>query len=203
MIDAHVRAALERGGMVVYPTETLYGLGARALSPSAVAGVADLKGRADGKPIAVIVSERAMLARIVTRLPPAAEPLIERFWPGPLTLVLPARPDLPPELTAGSGVVGVRVSSHPVAHALSAAIGEPITATSANPSGEPPARDVESARRAFGARVDAYLDGGVLAGGPGSTVVLVGDDSVRVLRAGAVSVETLRDALGTTPLRTS
>jgi L-threonylcarbamoyladenylate synthase len=203
MIDAHVRAALERGGIVVYPTETLYGLGARALSRAAVAGVADLKGRADTNPIAVIVAERAMLAQIVTRLPEPAERMIERFWPGPLTLVLPARADLPPELTAGSGAIGVRVSSHPIARALSAAIGEPITATSANPSGAPPARDVESARRAFGTRVDAYLDGGVLAGGPGSTVVLVGDDSVRVLRAGAVSVETLREALGTTPLCTS
>lgn len=203
MIDAHVRAALERGGIVVYPTETLYGLGARALSRAAVATVADLKGRADEKPIAVIVSERAMLARIVTRVPAPAERLIERFWPGPLTLVLPARSDLPPELTGGSGVIGVRVSSHPIARALSAAIDEPITATSANPSGEPPACDVASARRAFGTRVDAYLDGGTLAGGPGSTVVLVADDSVRVLRAGAIAVEALRDALGATPLHTS
>lgn len=203
MIDAHVRATLAHGGIVVYPTETLYGLGAGALSRSAVARVADLKGRADGKPIAVIVSDVEMMTQVVTRVPPPAERLIERFWPGPLTLVLPARADLPPELTAGSGVIGVRVSSHPIARALSAVVGEPITATSANMSGAPPACDVESARRAFGARVDAYVDGGALAGGPGSTVVLVGDDAVRVLRAGAISVEALRDALGTTLLRTS
>ncbi len=132
MIDAHVRATLARGGIVVYPTETLYGLGACALSRSAVARVADLKGRADGKPIAVIVSDVEMMTQVVTRVPPPAEGLIERFWPGPLTLVLPARADLPPELTAGSGVIGVRVSSHPIARALSAVVGEPITATSAN-----------------------------------------------------------------------
>ena len=193
-------AALARGGVVVYPTETFYGLGARALRAAAVAKVASLKGRDATKPVAVIVSEAAMLDQLVARIPKPAERLMARFWPGPLTLVLPARADLPVELTARSGLVGVRVSSHPVARALAAALGEPITATSANRGGETPACDVATAERAFGARVDAYVDGGALAGGSGSTVVVVGDDVVRVIRAGAVSLEALRHVLGTTPL---
>ena len=197
---AAAQAALARGGVVVYPTETFYGLGARALVAAAVAKVALLKGRDATKPIAVIVSEAAMLDQLVQRVPEPAGRLIARFWPGPLTLVLPARVGLPAHLTAGSDLVGVRVSSHPVAHALAAALGEPITATSANRGGEPPACDIATAEHAFGARVDVYVDGGVLAGGSGSTVVVVGDDAVRVIRAGAVSLAALRDALGTTPL---
>lgn len=191
-------AALARGGVVVYPTETFYGLGARALLPQAVRAVAALKGRDAGKPIALIASEIGMLARVVDHLPPPAERLIARFWPGPLTLVLPARAGIPAELTAGSGRVGVRVSSHPLACALAAAVGEPITATSANPGGLPPARDVASARRYFGTRVDAYVDGGTLAGGPGSTVLVVQEGSARLVRAGALPIEALREVLGGT-----
>jgi L-threonylcarbamoyladenylate synthase len=190
----------------VYPTETFYGIGARALLPSAVRAVAALKERLDrcagvaAKPIAVIVAEPAMAARVVARMPAAAADLAARFWPGPLTLVLPARDGLPPELSAGTGTIGVRVSSHPLARALSAAVDEPITATSANRAGEPPARDVASARDALGTAIDVYLDGGVVAGGPASTVVLVGDHAARVVRAGAVSTAALRDVLGAFPL---
>jgi L-threonylcarbamoyladenylate synthase len=193
-------AALAQGGVIVYPTETFYGLGARALSPTAVAAVAALKGRDRSKPIAVIVADAAMLATIVARVPRPAERLMGRFWPGPLTLVLPARDDLPPELTAGSGLIGVRVSSHPIAHALAVALGEPLTATSANLAGGAPPCDVAAARRAFGTRVARYVDGGTLAGGSASTVLVVGDDVVRVVRAGAISSEALRDALGATPV---
>ena len=127
---------------------------------------------------------------------------MERFWPGPLTLVLPARDDLPAELAAGTGCIGVRVSSHPIACALAAAVGEPITATSANRAGDPAACDVATARRALGAAVDVYLDGGTLAGGSGSTVLLVANDGARVIRVGAVSSEALRDVLGAFPLET-
>lgn len=196
-------AALAAGRLVVYPTETFYGIGARALLPAAVRAVAALKERDVGgaaKPIAVIAADRAMIERVVARVPAAAEKLMTRFWPGPLTLVLPARDDLPPELTAGSGVVGVRVSSHPVARALAAAAGEPITATSANRAGGDPACDVHEARMALGAGIDVYLDGGRVAGGSGSTVVVVADDGARVVRAGAISIDALRSVLGAFPL---
>ncbi len=205
----------------MYPTETFYGVGARALSPAAVHAVAALKDRLDAavaagapnhasravaprgaapKPIALVLADRAMLGRVVSRVPAVAERLIARFWPGPLTLVLPARGDLPPEIAAGTGTVGVRVSSHPVARALSAAVGEPITATSANRAGEPPAIDVRAARAALGGAIDTYVDGGTVAGGLGSTVLLVGDDAARIVRAGAIPADALRDALGAFPL---
>jgi L-threonylcarbamoyladenylate synthase len=192
-------ATLRRDGGVVYPTETFYGLGARALVPEAVARVAALKGRDAGKPIALVVADDAMLARVVARVPAPARRLVDAFWPGPLTLVLPAHADLPRPLTGGSGMIGVRVSSHPTAHALVAALGEPLTATSANPGGEAPALDVPEARRYFGDAV-AYVDGGRLAGGLGSTVLLVADDAARVIRRGATSIDALRRVLGTTPL---
>ncbi len=202
-------AALTGDGLVVYPTETFYGIGARALHATAVRRVATLKARLgegakpiSAKPISVIVADRAMAARVVARVPRVAAALMERFWPGPLTLVLLARDDLPAELAAGTGRVGVRVSSHPIARALAAAIDEPITATSANRAGEPAACDLAAARSALADTVDVYLDGGVLAGGSGSTVLLVGDDGARVIRAGAVSSEALRDVLGAFPLET-
>ena len=142
-----------------------------------------------------------MVAAVASHVPAVAGRLIARFWPGPLTLVLPARDGLPPALTGGTGTIGVRVSSHPLATALTAALGAPITATSANRSGEPAACDVASARRAFGSAVDVYVDGGVLGGGVGSTVLLLADDVARVVRAGAVPIEALRHVLGTMPVR--
>ncbi|MBI3766907.1 MAG: threonylcarbamoyl-AMP synthase [Deltaproteobacteria bacterium] len=197
--------ALAAGRLVVYPTETFYGVGARALLPAAVRAVAALKERtgadaAPAKPISVIVADRAMTALVVAYVPAVAAALMTCFWPGPLTLVLPARDDLPVELTAGTGHVGVRASSHPVARALVAALGEPVTATSANRAGEPAACDVATARQALGAAVDVYVDGGVLAGGSGSTVLRVDDDGARVVRVGAVSIEALRGVLGAFPL---
>ena len=194
-------AALRGDAAIVYPTETFYGLGARALSAPAVAALAALKGRDAQKPISVIVRDAAMLGSVVTRVPGRAAKLIARLWPGPLTLVLPARRDLPPALTSGSGRIGVRVSSHATAHALVTALGEPLTATSANPGGAEPALDVATARGYFGDDV-AYVDGGRLAGGLGSTVLLVADDAARVIRRGATPIDALRDVLGATPLHT-
>ena len=150
--------------------------------------------------IALIVRDAAMLPQVVARVPATAERLMARYWPGPLTLVLPARPDLPTALTGGSGWIGVRVSSHPVAQALVDALGEPITATSANPEGEAPAVEVATARGYFERRVAAYVDGGTLAGGLGSTVLLVADDAARVIRRGATPVDELEQALGTLPI---
>src|SRR5258707_11968022 len=176
-------AALRAGALIVYPTETFYGIGARALAAEAVGTLARLKQRAGegGKPISVIVADRAMVARVVARVPLPAAALMDHFWPGPLTLVLPARDDLPPELTAGSGRIAVRVSSHPVARALTAALGEPLTATSANRAGEAPACDVAAARRALGDDISVYVDGGAVAGGARPPGLVLGDDAGRPL----------------------
>jgi L-threonylcarbamoyladenylate synthase len=184
----HAVDALASGGIAVYPTETLYGLGADAFQPAALARMAALKRRLPNQPTSVLVAEIAMLDEIVERITPAASALIARFWPGPLTLVLPARSSLLPLLTGGGDGIGVRLSSHPVAAMLTRRLGRPITAPSANPAGLPAPKRIEEARRYFGERVDAYVDAGELPGEPASTLIDVRGEP-RMLRQGAVTTE--------------
>ncbi len=183
---------LQQGGAVVYPTETLYGLGVDALNPLALERLLRLKVREEGKPTSVLVRDRYMLSDLVSAIPLHAEELMRRFWPGPLTLVFAAQSDLPPQLTAGSESIGARVSSHPIAQALVEALGKPLTAPSANPAGEMPPIRVEQARAYFGDQVDLYLDAGTLPGEPPSTLVDV-RDGLRLLRAGAIAFDNIRD----------
>jgi tRNA threonylcarbamoyl adenosine modification protein (Sua5/YciO/YrdC/YwlC family) len=189
-------AALQRGEAIVFPTETLYGLGADALDCAAVEKVVRLKGRAPDQPIPVLVADLAMLQVVAAAVPPAAGKLIARFWPGPLTLVLPGRKDLSRPLLNASGGIGVRISSDPVAAALVRGLGRPLTATSANRSGEPPARTLEQARHYFGERVGAYVDGGTRASERGSTVVEVVGEKVRVIRYGEIAASDVESVLG-------
>ena len=184
-------SALVSGGIVVYPTETLYGLGADACSEDALRRLAALKGRDAGKPISVLVSSRAMLLEMVASLSEAAERLMARFWPGALTLVLPARSRVSTILTGGRGTIGVRISSHPAASALAAELGRPVTATSANPGGVDPAMEVSRARSYFGPRVDVYLDGGPAPGGPGSTVIVLAGYRAVLIREGAIPISAI------------
>jgi L-threonylcarbamoyladenylate synthase len=179
----------------VFPTETVYGLGVDARSPDAVARLVALRGRDEGKPILVLVTDLAMADTVVAGIPEPARRLAARFWPGPLTLVLPARDGLPAPLTAGTGTIGVRVPGHPDAAALVAGLGGPVTAPSANPPGAAPPRRLADVRAYFPDGVAAWVDGGTLPGG-GSTVAAVDGDRVRVLRAGPVSEAELRAALG-------
>jgi L-threonylcarbamoyladenylate synthase len=187
-------AALVAGQLVVFPTESVYGLGADARSAEAVDRLIAVRGRDEGKPILVLVRDLAMAETVVATVPAAARRLAGRFWPGPLTLVLPARDDLPAPLTAGTGTIGVRVPGHRDAAALVAGLGAPVTAPSANPPGATPPRRVEAARAYFGDAVAVYVDGGELTGGA-STVAAVEDDRVRVLRVGPVSEAALTAAL--------
>jgi len=179
--------ALERGGTIVYPTETVYGLGADATSENALQRLAALKERERGKPIAVLVSSREMLEQIVAAVPVAAARLIDEFWPGPLTLAFPAKGGVSAVLTGGSGTVAARISSHPIAQALVERLGKPLTSPSANPAGAPPPLEIETARAYFGAAVDTYLDGGALPGGSASTVVDCSTESPRLVREGRIS----------------
>jgi L-threonylcarbamoyladenylate synthase len=185
---AHVVAG---GGIVVYPTETVYGLGADAGSAAALERLVALKGRESGKPIAVLISDLEMLRVVVSAVPPHAQSLMRRFWPGPLTLVLPARAGVSPLLTGTHGGIGVRLSSHPMATALVRELGRPITAPSANPAGRRPPVRIDEARDYFGSQVDYYLDAGPLRGEPASTVVDA-RDGITVIRAGAIAIEDLR-----------
>jgi len=187
--------ALRRGEVIVFPTETFYGLGANALAPGAVERVVRLKGRQSESPIAVIVADVAMLKEIVTNISPFAARLIEIFWPGPLTLVLPAREGLPGPLLNRDGGIGVRISSHPLAASLVRELGCPLTATSANPSGKEPARTIQEAKSYFSSRLELFLDGGRLAGREGSTVAGITGDQLKIIREGAIRAEELWAAL--------
>jgi len=179
---------LRHGGIVVYPTETLYGLGARADCDQALERLAALKGRERGKPVSVLVASRAMLEPLVASIPDVAGRLMEAFWPGALTIAFRARPGLSPVLTGGGMTIAARLSSHPVARSLVEGTGKPITATSANPGGLPAPSELAVARGYFGAAVDVYLDAGSTPGGPASTVVDCSRGDLRLVREGAVSV---------------
>lgn len=181
-------AVLRGGGLVAFPTETFYGLGAAARDAGAVRRVFEVKGRDEAKPLLVLVDSIAM-AEAVAEVTARARGLMARHWPGALTLVLRARAGLPPELTAGTGIIGVRLSPHPVAHGLVRALGAPVTAPSANLEGGPPPTTAAAVLDVFAGAVDLVLDGGVTAGGPPSTVVDVTSDALRVLRQGVVACE--------------
>jgi L-threonylcarbamoyladenylate synthase len=183
--------ALRRGESIVFPTETFYGLGANALDSNAVERVVSLKGRNADSPIAVIIADREMLPQIVDEVSPAAQRLIDRFWPGPLTLVLAAKKGLPAPLLNREGKIGVRVSSHPVAARLSRELGHPLTATSANLCGKEPARTLQQAQTYFSEKIQVYLDGGSLTGGTGSTVAEVIGNRLKVMREGEISSQEL------------
>jgi L-threonylcarbamoyladenylate synthase len=187
-------AALRRGELVAYPTETFYGLGALARDADAVRRLAAVKGRPDGKPLPLLAADRAAVEE-VARLEGAAARLAERLWPGPLTLVLPARAGLPPELTAGTGTVGIRVPGSAVARALAREAGGAIVSTSANlAGGAPPSRAADVAPE-LAARLDHVLDGGPTPGGAPSTVVALDGDDLRIVREGAVPRAAIERAL--------
>ena len=189
-------AALKRGDVISFPTETLYGLGADALNLAAVEKVFQLKGRGFTNPIPILVAHRDMLLSLVTSVPPLAEQLISRFWPGPLTIILPARRDIPSPLVSLSGGIGVRISSQPLATELVKAFGSPLTATSANPSGQLPARTVEEAQKYFVRQIDIFIDGGKLTSKTGSTVAEINGDMIKIIRAGEIDKTELQRVVG-------
>lgn len=186
---------IRSGGVVIFPTTGLYGLGADAGQADAVNRLYTLKGRPEDNPILVLIPHRRVLDSLVRDVPDAAAALMDRFWPGGLTLVLAARPDVPALLTAGTGRLGVRLPAHPVAAALVAAVGGPITGTSANRSGEPGCASVSDLPAELIDGVDLVLDAGPLRGGPGSTVVDLTVDPPAVRRAGAVPTAAIRKEL--------
>jgi len=184
------------GKVVAFPTETFYGLGADALDVQVLQKIFRIKGREEDKPLLLLVADRTWLPGLVRRISPGAERLMERFWPGPLTLVFEAAAHLSPILTAHTGKVGLRISSHPVAQRLVQVVGRAITATSANVSGQPSASLAGEVFQALGEKIDALLDGGKTAGGFGSTVVDVSEVSPKIIRPGAIPQAELAPFLG-------
>jgi L-threonylcarbamoyladenylate synthase len=179
---------LGRGGLVAFPTETFYGLGAAALDRRAVRRVFEVKGRPASMPLLVLVDSESMVGRVAPEIPARARVLMTRHWPGALTLVLRAAAGLPAELTAGTGTIGVRLPAHATARALVRALGAPVTAPSANPTGAEPPTTAGAVLAHFGDTLDLVLDGGPTPGGAPSTVVDVTIDPPRVIRQGAVVV---------------
>jgi L-threonylcarbamoyladenylate synthase len=193
--DALARV-LARGGVVGYPTETYYGLGASPWDEAAAARLLALKGERGDRPIPLVLESRAAVLKVAAAVPAALDLLAGRFWPGPLTLVLVAREDLAAAVSAGSGTVGVRVSSHAVARTVARLAGGAATATSANPSGKEPPRTADEVEAYFGDSLDLLLDAGPAPGGPPSTVLDLVAEPPRIVRPGAVPAKALAAALG-------
>lgn len=187
---------LRRGGLVAFPTETVYGLGANALDAAAVARIYEAKGRPAYNPLIVHVVDRNAADRVVERWSNAAERLAEAFWPGPLTLVLPKKSVVPDSVTAGLPTVAVRVPSHPVAHALLAAADLPVAAPSANRSMMLSPTTAAHVARSLGPEVDLLLDAGPTPVGIESTVIDLTRDAPMLLRPGMISLTRLESVLG-------
>jgi L-threonylcarbamoyladenylate synthase len=189
-------ALLRDGGVVAYPTETFYGLGALASRADALERLARAKLRPDGKPLPLLAADLDQVAEVAVLAGEAALRLAGALWPGPVTLVLPARPGLSPLVTAGDATVAIRIPGSAVARRLAAAAGGALVSTSANVSGEPPPLRPDDLSQALLARIDGVLDGGPAPGGLPSTIVAFDGGAVRLLRAGAVPWEQIRRLAG-------
>lgn len=190
-----VNRIIQDGGIVAVPTETYYGLGVNPFNEQAIDRLLRLKGRADGKPILVLIGQRAQLTTLARDITPAASLLMDAFWPGPLTILFAAQPSLPHNLTADTGTVGMRLSSCGPLVELLGTVG-PLTGTSANPTGNFPAQTARQVQEALGDGLDLIVDAGATPGGPPSTVVDA-RDAVRVVREGAVTRQMLQNVLQT------
>jgi L-threonylcarbamoyladenylate synthase len=187
---------LQGGGIVAFPTETFYGLGVDARQEAAVEKIFHIKGRNLRNPISVIVDSAREVIPLVAAVPEAAQILMQKFWPGPLTLVFPAAPSVLSRLTGGSGKIGIRVSSHAVARFLAKGIAGPLTATSANLSGGQECTRAAEVIPLLGDHLDAVIDGGSTPGGIGSTILDITVTPPVILRAGVVSLNEILHALG-------
>lgn len=188
---------IQAGGVIVYPTETLYGIGANAWDGTAIAKVRAIKQREGQKPILVIVKDEAQLAMLTNDISSEARALIGKFWPGPLTLVFKATKEVPGVLSQGSGTIGVRIQSSPLCLRLLSLCGCPLTSTSANLSGKPSLHEVHDIRHAIPRGVDLFLDAGKLSPTLPSTVLDVTVSPPRILREGAVPLQAIREVIPT------
>lgn len=186
---------VKSGSVVVFPTRCLYGLGADALNRQAVNQVFTIKQRSEQNPILVLIDHPAQMEKLVKRIPDAAARLMERFWPGRITLVLEARDKLPGNLTAHTGKIGVRMPGHAVALALVRAVQGPITGTSANLSGRPGCHRIDNLDTKIVGQTELILDAGRLKGGIGSTVVDVTAERLQIIREGEISAKEIQSVL--------
>ncbi len=193
-LSQRVKAITQRGGIVAVPTETYYGLGVDPFNQKAVDRLLAAKGRETGRPILVLIGSLEQLSLLVQVVPSVASILIDAFWPGPLTILFPAHPSLPRDLTAGTGLVGVRLSSCQPLRELLQRVG-PLTGTSANRTGAPPAQTAEAVQEALHDEVELIVDAGPTPGGLPSTVIEA-QESPRIIRKGAIERAAIEAALG-------
>ncbi len=189
------REVILSGGIAAIPTESFYALAANAMDAAAVKRLIDLKRRSEGHPILLLISSADELPKYVADIPGQAKCLIERFWPGGLTMVFEAGANISPLLTGNTGKIGIRVSGHPVAREVARLAGVPITGTSANISGKPPCLNAEEVSELLGGGVDLIVDGGQTPGGKGSTILDVTLHPPRILREGMIEKEKLESCL--------
>ena len=183
------------GGVAAVPTETVYGLAANALDSDAVERVFEAKGRPETKPVSIFVPDMAAVEKFCRDIPVAAYKLAERFWPGPLTMVLKRREIVPDAITSGGDTVGVRCPANSLVLELMKITGVPLTGTSANISGQPDARDFDKVMEYFDGKIECAIDGGVCPGGVPSTVVDMTVHPPRVLRGGGISESELMSVI--------
>jgi L-threonylcarbamoyladenylate synthase len=196
-IDEKIKKAAEiikGGGVVAFPTETVYGLGANAYDEQAVKKIFELKGRPQDNPLIVHISKKQDVYIVAREVPEKAKVLIREFWPGPLTLVLPKNPSIPDIVTAGLDTVAVRMPDHPIALKLIRLSGVPIAAPSANISGKPSATQPEHIKKYFGEKV--FLIDGKVKIGIESTVLDLTEDVPKILRPGAITKEMIERKIG-------
>jgi len=179
---------LRQGKIVAFPTETYYGLAVDPDCASAVASLFAAKKRQGNKPLLLLIENMAQLDTVVQDVPPEYWPIIDKYWPGPLTLVFPAKATVNPQVTGKSGTVGVRISPHPVARELVRLMGKPITATSANISGHPPARSAQDVVAMLGDKIAYTVDDGPAAAGLSSTIVGVQNGRLILIRRGLIDL---------------
>ena len=183
---------LRTSGVVAFPTDTLYGLGADYASPSAVQRVIDIKGRSSATGLPLLLSGVGQLPLVTGDIPKSVWPLVERFWPGPLTLILSRSDQVSDLVTGDRSTVAVRVPDHPVPRALAQGLGRPITGTSANLTGQPPATTAGKVRSQLGESVDLIIDGGESPLGLPSTLLDATSPVLKIVRTGAVSLSDIQ-----------
>jgi L-threonylcarbamoyladenylate synthase len=190
-----VAAMIVAGAVVAIPTDTLYGLAVDPFNAAAVARVFAVKGRAGERALPLVAADRQQVTQCLGALPPLGVRLAERFWPGPLTLLLAAPVELAAEITGETGRVGVRVPGHAVTRVLCRLCNRPLTATSANLSGSPPCDRADDVEVSLGDRIDAIVDAGATAGGQASTIVDVTGPEPVLVRSGAIPWDDVRRCL--------
>lgn len=186
--------AVQHGGVIAFPTDTVYGLGASLRAPDALARIYEIKGRDQAKPLPVLISSIDRIALVAEMPDDRIIQVLREFWPGGLTIALPAKPGVPDEIVAPDGTVGVRMPDHSIALTLCERAGGALATTSANRSGEPPACSADEITAQLGDAIDVVLHGGFAPGGEPSTVIRVDNARIATIRSGSIEPQRIEDA---------